>query len=116
MSTFKGTEALGGFGNDISDGLLVQSYADFASSSLLVPIPIFITDTAKNFMYAGTPSGVRMVNMRSLDPLQTLIVADTTWMVFPAWRRDTATKYAGTPAGYPLNETSYFVGYAYPSA
>lgn len=115
MGTFQGTEALGGFGNDVSDGLLVQAYADFASASLLVPMPIFITDANKNFRYAGTPSGVRMVNMRSLDPLQTLTVADTTWMVFPAWRRDTATSYNGTNAGYPLNETSYFVGYAYPT-
>lgn len=116
MGSFQGTEALGGFGCDVSDGLLAQAYADFASVSLLVPMPIFITDANKNFMYAGTPSGVRMVNMRSLDPMQTLTMADTTWMVFPAWRRDTTTTYKGTNAGYASNETSYFVGYAYPSA
>lgn len=116
MKAFTGTEALGGYGNDVNDGLLVQSYANFVSASMLVPVPLYITNADSNFMHIGRPSGVRMVNMKNLDPLQEITVGTEKWIAFPAWCKDTVTSYTGTAAGYPTNETSYMVGYAYPAS
>jgi hypothetical protein len=112
------TQAFGGFKDDMNDGLLWNAESPFAGSNILVPCNLYAVRNpgpTAAFVPLGRPAGVRMVNMQDLDPGTVINVAGDDWRVFPAYSKRNARK-PGIPisGSNPTNETSLWVGYAYP--
>lgn len=116
FSTFDSVGAIGGFGDDINDGYLACAKATFSNAQILVPVnlyaPQIITGDTR-FAPLGYPAGVRMVHMEDIDPGFSFTIGAQTWQCFPAFRKSTLTTVAGT-VGWAAEESSYWVGYAYP--
>lgn len=119
MGQFDDATVLGGFGDDINDGYLARGRSTFAGSQILVPVNLYATvpvtgDTT--FMPLGHPAGVRLVHMQDIDPGQSIAIGGVTWRCFPATRKSVATTVGKSTSGWAADESSYFVGYAYPDA
>lgn len=117
FGNFDGSEAIGGFNDDVNDGYIARGRNSFAGVQLLTPINLYAAmpitgDTL--FSPLGYPAGVRAVNMQDLEPAGEFVIGSQTWKVFPAFAKDTATTVAKSTSGWGLSESSYFVGYAYP--
>lgn len=113
---FDGTEAIGGFGDDVNDGYLARGRSAFAGVQILTPVNLYATmpisgDTL--FAPLGHPAGVRMINMADLEPGGEFEIGSQTWKYFPAFAKG-ATTVARSSAGWGVSESSYNVGYAYP--
>lgn len=117
MDSFDNTGVLGGFTDDVNDGFLARGKAPFAGAQILVPLnlyaPMPITDDTR-FVPLGYPAGVRTVNMEDLTPNSTFLIGSQTWRCFPAMRKSSATSVVKDADGWADDESSYWVGYAYP--
>lgn len=119
MGNFDNATVLGGYGDDVNDGYLARGRSTFSGAQILVPINLYATmpvtgDTT--FVPLGHPAGVRLVHMQDIDPGQAITVGGVTWRCFPATRKSTATSVSKSAGGWASDESSYFVGYAYPNA
>lgn len=112
----QGYTVYGGFG----DQVMLNGYVDagrsmFAGAVILAPIELFaveIEGTTRKSVPLGVPSGVRMVQVKDLEPGQVVQVGGDDWKTFPAISRSSLT--STTETGNVLTaETSYYVGYAY---
>lgn len=115
ITTFTGTEAIGGFKDDINDAYIARARSSAAGINLLVPIHLYAAQGAGasvQFIPLGPPAGVRAVNMTDLDPKSSIAITTDEWMVFPALSKagDTVVKSLN---GWGAGESSGMVGYAY---
>lgn len=122
-SAMTGLEVFGGAGDSINSGLLMRGVSDYAGANILVPINLYCPDSANiganvRFRPVGYVAGVRMVNMRGLDPGEIIKIGNDNWRVFPEFsKRDvTGVFTGGATSYYPPYETSYMLGLAYPEA
>lgn len=115
LDEFIGDEAMGGFNDAINDGFLTRGRSSFTGINILVPINLYAAEAIVNdtsFVPLGRPPGVRMVHMQDLEPGTEIVVGNETWRVFPAARKTSA--HATVPSvGWPVAETSVYIGYAY---
>lgn len=120
--------AFGGARDSINSGLVYRGVSDFAGSNILVPINLFAPDsinfsgTDARFRPLGYAAGVRMIDMRGIEPGQSIQVGNEDWRVFPEFSKRTAQSVGygtsrpdGGAGGYYWQyETSYMLGLAYP--
>jgi hypothetical protein len=127
QTSFNGTEILGGAMDAINSGLVFRGVSDFAGSNILVPVNLYVPDSTNfgsdvRFRPVGFAPGVRMIDMRGIDPGESIEVGNENWRVFPEFSKRTATSVGygtsrpdgGAGGYYPSYETSYLVGLAYP--
>lgn len=110
---------LGGFGDAINDGYLARGESPFAAVNMLVSPNLYITQPVTNskaFVPIGRPPGVRMVNMKNLDPGSQISVGGNNWRVFPAWAKSPEKTMPNGNGNWRQYESSYYVGYAYREA
>lgn len=113
-----GSEALGGFTDDINDGYLARGRAAFAGVQPMVPMNLYagvpVTGDS-TFSPLGYPAGIRMVNMLDLEEAGEFTIGSQTWKYFPVFTKSAATSISqSSGGGWGAGETSYYVGYAYP--
>lgn len=126
-TSFNGTEILGGAMDAINSGLVRRGLSDFAGSNILVPVNLYVPDSTNfgsdvRFRPVGFCPGVRMVDMRGLEPGESIQVGNQDWRVFPEFSKRSAQSIGygtsrpdgGAGGYYPPYETSYMVGLAYP--
>ena len=125
-TSFNGTEIFGGAQDGINSGLVWRGLSDFAGTNILVPVNLYVPDSAKfgsdvRYRPVGFVPGVRMIDMRGVEPGESIQVGNDNWRVFPEFskRSQTTMGYGtGRPDGgaggyYPAYETSYMLGLAY---
>lgn len=115
--TFDGSEAIGGFCDDVNDGYVARGRSAFSGVQILVPINLYAAmpvtgDTL--FAPLGHPAGVRMVNLTDIEPGADILIGSQTWKCFPAFTKGGASVTQGSGGGWGVAETSSVVGYAYP--
>lgn len=122
-STFDGSEAIGGYSDNINDHYVAKGKSSIAGASLLVPVNLMIsqkpTGSLTRLVPIGHPAGVRMINLENLDSATMITIGGETWRVFAATRRSAETvmnRPGGTGTRYRLAESSHYLGYAYRSA
>lgn len=112
------TAAIGGFKDDANDGYLARGKSSFAGTNPLVPMTLYSVKQGGNppiFAPVGIPTGVRMVHMQDIDPGTSILIGSVSWRCFAAFRKnlsDTVTRTLSNNWG--SDETSSWVGYAYP--
>lgn len=111
---------VGGYGDGFCEGWVADGKAAFAGVNMLVPINLYApipisVGTDVSFVPVGRMAGVRMVNLKDLEPGQSIEVGNETWRVFPMKsKRDEITELNGVGGvNWPTFETSYYFGYAY---
>jgi hypothetical protein len=126
-TSMTGVEVFGGIMDSINSGLVYHGLSDYAGAAILTPFNLFVPDSDNvgsnlRIRPVGYPAGPRMVNMESLEPGETIDVGGDNWKVFPEFRKsfETLIKYGtsrddgGAGGYYPVRESSYLVGIAYP--
>lgn len=114
---FLDTVAFGGYGDGINDGFVAHGKSPFLGANILAPINLYaprFPGSNPHFVSLGRPAGVRMVNVKDIEPGAQILVSGNNWRVFPAHTKTAATASLYGPGAYPLSETSHYVGYAYP--
>ena len=125
---FAGNEVLGGATDAINSGLVRRGVSDFAGSNILVPVNLFVPDsvnflgTDARFRPIGFLPGVRMIDMRGIEPGESIQVGNDNWRAFPEFSKRTVTfvgygtsrEDGGAGGFYWPHETSYMLGLAYP--
>ena len=109
--------ALGGFQDDINSGYLARGKSTYAGTNILVPMTLYAVKQGGNppiLAPIGAPAGVRMIHIQDIDPGAEFIVGTKTWKAFAAFRKNASTFSTVKPAGWNTDETSLWVGYAYP--
>lgn len=127
QTAFSGTEVFGGASDNISGGLVRRGVSDFAGSNILVPINLYCPDSSNfgadvRFRPIGHCPGVRMIDMRGLEPGQVIDVGNANWKVFPEFSKRTVQSVlystsrpdGGAGGFYSSFETSFMLGLAYP--
>lgn len=111
------TGVIGGFRDGVNDGYLARANVSYAGSVILVPINLYVGAEGNWLIPIGRPAGVRMVNMRNIEPGASITIANDTWRCFPMFRK---TDYSNGPPLVISNnwrviaeESSYVIGYAY---
>jgi len=108
------TAVVGGFGDSYNDAMLARALSPYAGANILTPINLFAPMTGGGFVPIGRPAGALLVHMRDIEPASQINDGIKTWRCFPAFRKSGSTSVARTgPNQWPLDETSYYVGYAY---
>lgn len=112
---------LGGFGDAANDGYLANGEINFYGVNPLIPINLYAVKPVtsdKNFVPIGSPAGVRLVNMKNLDPGAQINVGGRNWRVFPAMAKNESTTMPrdSSHGNWRSYESSYYVGYAYPES
>lgn len=101
---------LGGFSDNTNRNGVFLGNSPFSGTSQLTPINLFRCLPSNRVQPVGRPAGIRLVNIKSLDPNTSVIIGDTTWRVFPVFKKTNTGTAAG--ANY-TDESSYIVGLAY---
>lgn len=119
LSSFTGLEAFGGFMDGPNDGYVALGISPFLGGNILVPINLYMPmnpGATAYFAPLGRIPGVREINMEDVEPGAQIDVGGSNWRCFPSARKsaETVALYNGTSIDYPIEETSYYVGYAYP--
>lgn len=115
ITNFAGTEAVGGFKDDINDGYIARGRSTYAGINLLTPINLYAAQGSGGsvaFIPVGAPAGIRAVNMTDIDPKSSITITTDDWMCFPAISK-AADSVAKSTSGWGAGETSAMVGYAY---
>jgi len=116
VDTMTGSEAFGGFSDEINDAYVARGIGTFAGINMLVPIQLYAPTAGgatANFAPLGNPAGVRMVNLSGIDPGAQLTIGSDTWYLFPAFSKKEATTVGKSLGGWAAEETSHVIGYAY---
>lgn len=126
-TSFTGSEVLGGHADQINGGLVRRGVSDFAGSNILVPVNLYVPDSVNTledvrFRPIGFVPGARLIDMRGIEPGESIQVGNDNWRVFPEFsKRTDQTIYYGSSradggAGgfYWPYESSYMLGLAYP--
>lgn len=111
------TTVLGGFKDDANDGYLARGKSSFAGSNILVPMTLYNVKQGGNppvYAPIGIPAGVRMVHIEDIDPGSSIVVGAVSWKCFAAFRKNAADFAIRVGTGWESDESSYWVGYAYP--
>lgn len=115
--TLSATAALGGFRDDANDGYLARGKSSYAGTNPLVPMTLYTVRQGGNppvFAPVGIPAGIRMVHMQDIDPGAAIVIGAVTWKCFAAFRKNPNIAVAQGGSGWGADETSSWVGYAYP--
>lgn len=122
-AVFDGTEVLGGYGDSINDPLIARGLNRFAGVDVLTPVNLYASQLvtgAIRLRPIGHPTGVRLCNLKDLEPLAINTIGAETWRIFAATcRRDSDIEpRAGTSTAqrYRQYESSGYLGIAYRSA
>lgn len=116
-----GTMAFGGFADNYNDAYVQKGLSSIAGATVFTPCNLVldrIGSEGVNFIPIGHPSGVRMVNLANSDAQYTTEIGTERWHVFAALRRrnDIRHTYQNiNQSRWPVEETSYYLGYAYRS-
>lgn len=110
---------LGGANDGINDGYLANGESNFAGLNPLISINLYAVKPITgdcSFIPIGRPAGVRLVNMRNLDPGDSIEIASTTWRVFPGMAKSAEVDMPrdASHGNWRTFETSHYIGYAYP--
>jgi hypothetical protein len=120
LDRFGGDEAYGGYFDGVNDGYLLWGKSSFVASNILVPINLYLPRNPGSTAYfapVGRLAGVRMINIKDLDPGTQISVSTDNWRVFAAFSKRDEIKPTGTsPNIRPDFETSRYFGYAYSEA
>lgn len=113
---FTNAQVVGGFQDAFNDGFVARGISPFSGVVPLVPINLYapmpiVGDTS--FVPIGRPPGVRLVNMRDLEPGQQIEVGNETWRVFPHSSKREDLTITPNAFNWPTLESSYYLGYAY---
>lgn len=119
LEDFTGLEVFGGYMDGPNCGYLSTGMSPFLGGNILVPINLYMPmnpGATAYFAPLGRTPGVRMINMEDIEPGAQIDVGGNNWRCFPAARKSalTAANYNGSVIDYPIEETSYYIGYAYP--
>lgn len=119
-----GNVVLGGVKDSgLVGGLLRRGVSDFAGADILVPYNLFVPDGEKGSDYLlrpiGFPAGPRAIDMRNIQSEASISVGNRNWRVFGEFQRNIRTSVSkngldGTAGNWWDEETSYYVGVAYP--
>lgn len=107
---------IGGYGDSVNDGFLARAESPFAGVNPLVSINLFAVKPITgdvSFVPIGRPPGVRLVNMKNLDPGASIAVGGVNWRVFPAMAKNDSQTMPPGLGNWRSYESSYYVGYAY---
>jgi hypothetical protein len=116
-SEYLDTTAFGGYGDGVNDGYVMHGQSPFLGANILIPIDLVaprFPGANPHMSPLGRPAGVRMVNMRDLEPGAQIVVGAQNWRVFSAHSKQSFDTPVYGVGNYPITETSYYVGYAYP--
>lgn len=117
----------GGAKEGFADTLISHGFSPFSGENILSPINLFTQagayGTERRAVPLGAVRGVRNVNMRNLEPGQSIIVGNKRWRVFPqlaksedsvtrAGERQPSEPTASTYSSYSAGDTSHFWGLA----
>lgn len=121
-SVFAGGEVIGGYGDAINDPLVAKAHNGLAGVTLMTPVDLYAVQPVTGdvrFRPIGRPSGVRLCNIRDLEPQVTLAFGAETWKVFAACAKGDTDEEprAGTSSGlrYRKYESTGHLGIAYRS-
>lgn len=123
MEDFTGVEVFGGAQDGINAGLVRRGVSDFAGAAILVPVNLFVPDGNNDVDFRirpiGFAPGVRMVDLRDHQSGESIAVGNRNWRVFGEFQRNPAqyvnrNGYLGAPGYWWQEETSYYLGLAYP--
>ena len=108
---------IGGNYDNINDTLITHGEQHFAAANLIIPANLYEGVGDPRFLRPlGHPAGARLVNMTNLDLGQQILVGSVNWRVYPEFRRSETVSVSQGPNSdsYPADETSAFVGMAFP--
>ena len=111
---------IGGFRDSINEGYLARVESSYAGANILVPINLYATEPITSdtlFVPLGHPAGIRTVHMQDVEPGAQIDIAGDNWRCFPASAKYDFVTAVNGPSGqgfWPTQQTSYYVGYAYP--
>lgn len=111
------TAAIGGYKDDANDGYLARGKSSFAGTNILVPMTLYSVRQGGNppvFAPIGVPAGVRLVHMQDIDPGSSIAIGAVSWRCFAAFRKNNSETVTRVGTGWGADETSSWVGYAYP--
>lgn len=111
------TKAFGGFKDNVNDGFLAHGQSPFLGANILTPINLIaprFNGANPHMVPIGRPAGVRLVNMKDLEPGAQIVVGGQNWRVFAAHSKDASDTPTYGVGSYPTKESSHYVGYAYP--
>lgn len=114
-SFFDPAMVLGGWQDAINSGTVARGNSSYAGRSILTPINLFAASGGKNLIPIGTVPGIRMIDIRDIDPATSFAIGSETWRVFPAFRKSGAG-VSSYEDGIALDESSFRLGYAYRTA
>lgn len=116
FTQFTNNRIMGGYRDGFNDPYVSRGQSSFAGAVVLTPINQYVSQPITGdvrFVPVGAPFGVRMVNMRNIEPAQTVNIAGDLWKCFPAISKRTETLMPRGGGNYRTFETSFEVGYAY---
>lgn len=115
-TTYPGA-VLGGATDGINAGLHVRGQSTYAGGVILTPINLFTTHLSGAdilFRPIGAPLGVRLVNVRDIDPGAAMLLGSTTWRCFPEFSKNVDPYSRSLNGKRNAYESSYYAGLAYP--
>lgn len=114
-----GAEAFGGFGDGINDPYVAKGQNRIAGAVVLSPINLYISRMITGnwrLRGIGRPAGVRMVNIKEMEPQASFSIADDNFYSFAARSKNNSIwqpRPGNDGRRYRLWESTYFLGYAY---
>lgn len=106
---------IGGLGDSVNDGFAARGESPFAGINPLISLNLFAVKPITSdisFVPLGRPPGIRLVNIKNIDPGASMTIGGVTWRVFPAMsKNDSQTMPAGL-GNWRSYESSYYFGYA----
>ena len=115
-----GQECFGGFGDGINDRYVAKGQNRIAGAVILTPINLYMSRIITGdfrLRGIGRPAGVRMVNIRDIEPQAQFDVGGENFYCFAARCKngDLYSRRVSTLIGnqYRGTESSYYLGYAY---
>lgn len=121
LNSLSAGTVFGGAMDAVNSGYLYSGDNSLMGGALLVPINLYICNTIsgnKVIHPIGRPNGVRLVNVRSLNPEQIVQLGSDQWKVFPIFCRNIADSYLHGPSDttqpqWGVDENSFIIGQAY---
>lgn len=116
ITSLPSDSVIGGFGDGVNDGYVARGESPFAGINPLVPISLYSVKPITSdisFVPIGRPPGVRLVNMRNLDPGASINVGGVQWRVFPSFAKNESQTMPAGLGNWRSYESSYYVGYAF---
>lgn len=111
---FVANRVFGGANERVNEAVSAYGEMPFDAATLITPMNLYITEGSPVRARAvGHPAGARLVSMKNLAPNATFIIAGNTWRAFPFFRKS-ASNVVPFGTGWGADETSQYLGAAYP--